>query len=119
MAGLFGLFGKKSNDNGSEGAFYLDSDDAKTFGDIEYMRKQQQVKKTFPKIAGIQPTKVSDSVTKAAMEMSKPASNGSSATSFSSSSSSSSFSTPTPKTERRRPDTNLDEFRKMARDMKK
>ena len=117
MAGLFGLFGKKSNENGS-GSFYLESDDAKTFGDIEYMRKQPQVKKTFPKMAGGQPMKVSDSTTKAAMEMSKPSSNGSSASSFGSSSSSSTSSL-TPETPRRRPDNNLDEFRKMARDMKK
>lgn len=115
MAGLFGLFGKKS-ENTESGAFYLGSDDSQSLGDVEFMRKQQQVKKSFPKMAGGKPVNIPDSVAKAAMEMSKPASNGSSASSFSSSSSSS-FSTPT--TERRRPDTNLDEFRKMARDMKK
>ncbi|MEA5500091.1 hypothetical protein VB834_12670 [Limnoraphis robusta Tam1] len=116
MAGLFGLFGKKS-ENTESGAFYLDSDDAKTFGNVEFMRKQQEVKKSFPKMSGGQPFKVSDSMTKAAMEMSKPASNGNASTP--SSSSSSSFSAPTPSTERRRPDTKMDEFLKMARDMKK
>ncbi len=116
MAGLFGLFGKKS-ENVESGTFYLDSDDAKTFGNVEFMRKQQQVKKSFPKMSGGKPFTVSDSMTKAAMDMSKSDSNGSASTpSFKSSSS---FSAPTPSTERRRPDMNLDEFRKMAKDMKK
>ena len=47
MARLFGLFGKKDP---NEEDFYLDSDEAKTWGDIDYMRRPQEVKKTFPKI---------------------------------------------------------------------
>ena len=119
MAGLFGLFGRKS-DSGESGSFYLESDDARTLGDVEFMRKQQQVKKSFPKMAGGKPVNIPDSLTKAAMEMSKPASNGSSPSSFSPSSSSSfSAPAPAPTTVRRRPDSSLDEFRKMARDMNK
>ncbi len=51
MAGLFGIFGNK--DQGED--FYLDEDQAKTWGDIDYMRRPQEVKKTFPKIAGGKP----------------------------------------------------------------
>lgn len=31
------------------GAFYLDSDEAKTFGNLEYMRSSRSVRRTFPK----------------------------------------------------------------------
>ena len=59
MAGFFGLFGKKtkyvdepqqniSSAQSSED-FYLSSDDAKTLGDIEYMRTPKAVRRTFPK----------------------------------------------------------------------
>lgn len=34
----------------SGGAFYLEPDDAKTLGDIEYMRSERTVKRTFPKM---------------------------------------------------------------------
>ncbi|MEO1134044.1 MAG: hypothetical protein AAFX40_15240 [Cyanobacteria bacterium J06639_1] len=34
----------------SGGAFYLDPDDAKTFGNIDYMRAERTVKRTFAKM---------------------------------------------------------------------
>jgi hypothetical protein len=65
MAGLFGLFGKKNkaeaapsgnngmNNNGAKpGAYFLDADDAKTMGNIEYMRSKKVIKHKFPKTAG-------------------------------------------------------------------
>ncbi|MEL7038639.1 MAG: hypothetical protein AAFO04_23950 [Cyanobacteria bacterium J06592_8] len=131
MAGLFGLFGGKSNDGKSE-AFYLDSDQAQTMGDVEFMRKKQRIRKTFPKMMGGQPSNMPETIVEAtSMERSQSFSNGSSTPSpapsstpsFSNSSTSSfskpSFPTPTQSTERRRPDSNLDEFRKMAKDMRK
>ncbi|HIK53688.1 MAG TPA: hypothetical protein IGS37_00665 [Synechococcales cyanobacterium M55_K2018_004] len=59
MAGLFGLFRKKNNNvsettdtKGSNSkAYFLDPDDAKTLGDIEYMRSAKTVKRTFPRTA--------------------------------------------------------------------
>ena len=45
MAGFLGLGG------GSE-SYFLDSDDAKSMGDIEYMRKPIKVKRTFAKSKG-------------------------------------------------------------------
>ncbi|MDX2211771.1 MAG: hypothetical protein SFY66_00655 [Oculatellaceae cyanobacterium bins.114] len=60
MAGLFGFFGKKkgveektpATNEGQSQAFFLDSDDAKTFGNIDYMRTVKTIKRTFPKTAG-------------------------------------------------------------------
>ncbi|MDY7020449.1 MAG: hypothetical protein SWJ54_03680 [Cyanobacteriota bacterium] len=129
MAGLFGLFGGKSKDGKSE-AFYLDSDQAQTMGDVEFMRKKQRIKKTFPKMMGGQPSNMPETYVEAtSMERTQSFSNSSSASSPTpsttpsfSNSSTSSFSKPsfpTQSTERRRPDSNLDEFRKMAKDMRK
>ncbi|MEM7770319.1 MAG: hypothetical protein AAGA75_09360 [Cyanobacteria bacterium P01_E01_bin.6] len=36
----------------NQGSFFLDPDDAKTFGDIDYMRTSKTVKRTFPKGKG-------------------------------------------------------------------
>ncbi|MFQ3628814.1 MAG: hypothetical protein SNJ81_14710, partial [Cyanobacteriota bacterium] len=60
MAGLFGLFGKKNNAEASpspsngkkQGAYFLDADEAKTMGNIEYMRSKKVIKHRFPKTAG-------------------------------------------------------------------
>ncbi len=56
-----GLFGsKKSNNkkqapkkraNNSSGSYYLDPDDAKTMGNMDYMRTPRKVRKTFAKKA--------------------------------------------------------------------
>ncbi len=60
-----GLFGSKKDKNASQvddltnsrtkkndSAFYLDNDSAKTFGDIDYMRTAKAVTKSFPKGLG-------------------------------------------------------------------
>lgn len=88
-------------------SFFLDPDEAKTFGDIEYMRGKTEVKKTFPKVNGKE-IKVPKPVEKAAKQVMQSKSFPTAA------------STPeSPKTERRSADSNMDEFRKMVRDMKK
>lgn len=49
------LFGSKSNNNDEQSqkqkqkAFFLDPDEAKTYGDIEFMRQPNTSKKSFPK----------------------------------------------------------------------
>jgi len=48
MAGLFGLFGRKNEDEVKD-AYFLTPDESKTFGDIDYMRKSKTVKRTFAK----------------------------------------------------------------------
>jgi len=53
-----GIFSRKKSDDSTPApqkpkreskAYFLDPDDAKTFGDIDYMRTAKTVKKTFPK----------------------------------------------------------------------
>jgi len=53
--GLFEfVFGKGApkDENASKQAYYLNNDDAKSFGDIEYMRSSKTVKRTFAKKKG-------------------------------------------------------------------
>lgn len=64
MAGLFGFFGKKKDNDGKDRAkptetngskpeaYFLDADQAKSFGNIEYMRTAKTVRRTFPKTVG-------------------------------------------------------------------
>lgn len=47
---LFGLFGKK--DEPKKGDFFLDFEEAQTFGDADYMKEVKTIKRTFPKLKG-------------------------------------------------------------------
>jgi len=51
------LFGKKDTTTvqaqQSKGAYFLDADSAKTFGNIDYMRQAKTVERTFPKVEGM------------------------------------------------------------------
>lgn len=51
MAGLFGLFGKKDANEPKE-AFFLESDTAKSLGNLDYMRTAKTIRRTFPKSKG-------------------------------------------------------------------
>lgn len=136
--GLFGGRGKGESKNQSEvtprretGAYFLNSDDARTYGDVDYMRTTKKVRRTFPK-----------TVNNAEMEMEKEISSmnannpklgtqvpkvsmGSIATSNSSTSSASSNSsngsvpTDAQVAARRKSDSSLDMFRNMAKDLRK
>jgi len=127
-----GLFGGKSKNPGegdkpvrvnqNSGSFYLDPDDAKTFGDIDYMRSSKTVRRTFAKKAG--DTEEKESIRQiSAMDSKNLEENGvqppkaaKPQSTFSqplSSQSSSSFDSKV------KTDTNLDMFRNMAKDMKK
>lgn len=49
MAGLFGLFGgKKEEDPQPKDAFFLDDESAKSMGDTAYMKESKSVRRTFP-----------------------------------------------------------------------
>ena len=125
MAGLFGFFGKKDANSQEtdtpKDAYYLDADDAKTLGNIEYMRTPKTVRRTFPKTAGnggefeqVKVISAMDDTNGSGMNGStvNPETNGSRPA-----------EQPTPSSEagddRRRTDTSMDMFRSMARDMKK
>ena len=123
-----GLFGRKNSKPSAPqpkqtGAYFLSEDEAKTFGDIDYMRSSKVVKRTFARKKG--QTEELESVRQiSAMGMRdldekglpSQESNGTSATSFEAakSTSSSDFQRRTAKT-----DTSMDMFRDMAKGIKK
>ncbi len=104
----------------ADGTFYLDPDDAKSYGNIEYMRSSKTVRRTFARKAGETEEKESIrqiSATKAVRLQEnglpqQPQTNQAET-----------FSQPVAKKEpsfdRRKVDTNLDMFRQMAKDLKK
>jgi len=126
MAGLFGLFGGKKKQDPSQssepqqGAYFLDPDSAKTFGDIDYMRTVKTVRRTFPKtVANKGEFEQIDSVS-ALDKMSGSNSNGSGA--MNGQKSTPEAPKPTPEnssSQRRTTDTNMDMFRNMAKDIRK
>ena len=127
MAGLFGLFCKRTKyvdevDNTPQPkpekkeAFFLETDDAQSLGDAEYMRTPIQIKRSFPKTLNSPGSEVVKAVS--ATEIKKMQANGQP----------SKETTPTPTTapqdtpvndNRRSSDNNLDMFRKMAKEIKK
>ncbi len=117
MAGLFGLGGKtkyvdepdpvNQGDQEKE-AFYLEPDEAKTLGNIEFMRKPKTIKRSFP---------TGDKIVRGVSSIEKTKPNPSNVGSRSDTSSdleNSSNSSP-----RNSQDSGLDMFRKMAREIKK
>jgi hypothetical protein len=84
--------------------FFLDFDSARTLGNIERMRKEVEVRKSFPK--GTTPVE----------QPAKPKASSSKATD---SAPIANASTSGDTLERRKSDRNLDAFRKMAKDLKK
>jgi hypothetical protein len=134
-----GLFGSKSKGDAEDvvqpkEAFYLPDDDAKTFGDIDYMRSSKRTRRTFPKQAvgenneyfnEVSSTQKAKPVEKSAFSSSPfntaplADSNGSAQPSDPSSFSSPAASTSSGSTDRKRSDTSMDMFRNMARDIRK
>jgi hypothetical protein len=103
------------------GAFFLDEDDAKTFGDIDYMRSSKVVKRTFARKKGqaeeLESVRQISAMDKADVrEDGVPMKKADMATS--------SFQSPTVKPveekfKRRTADSSMDMFRNMAKDLKK
>ncbi|MBE9112465.1 hypothetical protein IQ273_24025 [Nodosilinea sp. LEGE 07298] len=102
-----------------EGAYFLSDDDAKSYGNIEYMRSSKTVRRTYAKKRGESGEK--ESIRQiSALEAKRLQEQGLPVQQVPSSDIS---SQPVVKkdanSERRKVDTNLDMFRKMAKDMKK
>ncbi|MGF1566615.1 MAG: hypothetical protein ACFCVD_00830 [Nodosilinea sp.] len=102
------------------GAYYLDADDAKSYGNIDYMRTVKTIRRTYAKKRGqtgagesIRQVSAMDSVRLQDNGLPQPPSNPTEST----------FQPTTKKDnvsfDRRKTDTNLDMFRKMAKDIKK
>ena len=130
MAGVFGLFGGKDKAPQSKEAFFLSEDDAKPFGNIDYMRKEVVIRRTFAKKKGqaeeLESVKsVSSSTSKSVGETAK-APTASFTSTFGTPapkpSASSEVPAPTPASEpvaRRAPDNNMDMFRNMAKKIRR
>ena len=125
MAGFFGLFGNKTKyvdepmDMSApepKEAFYLEPDDAKTLGDIDFMRTPITIRRTFPKTAS---NKKGGESTKqiSSMEVSKVTDNGIVAKSATSEANSNANGTND--NVRRANDDSINPFLKMAREIKK
>jgi hypothetical protein len=115
MAGLFGFFRKKNNQ--PQDSYFLNPDESKTFGDIDYMRKSKTVKRTFAKSVSGGGGELVKEVS--AMKMRKKEENevGVNQSKISNDTTESSF---TPNTQQlRNTDTSMDSFRKMAKQIKK
>lgn len=115
------------------GVYYLSPDDARTYGNVEYMRSVKSIRRTFSKKKVGEDNEMIRTIS--ALEMQKamqsgqavpmqPKSNGT--TNGATNSSVNGASAPAPKaaetptnTERRRADGDMDMFRNMARDLKK
>jgi hypothetical protein len=103
----------------SSEAYFLDMDKARTMGDVEYMRTAKTVRRTFPKtlkgkIAAFEQSISSNEAKKIdTTEQPRPSMQSSIAKDFSQSQPAQA------ETERRRPDSSMDMFRNMAKDMRK
>jgi hypothetical protein len=129
MAGFFGLFGRKTkyvgdpdtpptetNGNGKKESYFLEPDDAKSLGNIEFMRKPNTIKRSFPKTLKGGGGEVIQQIS--SMEKAKMNGNGQAAAA--SSQMEEKTAQPSPEVNpRRSSDSSLDMFRKMAKDMKK
>ncbi|MEM6517836.1 MAG: hypothetical protein AAF722_00730 [Cyanobacteria bacterium P01_C01_bin.70] len=125
-----GLFGRNKQGSASQpqqkGAFFLSEDDAKTFGDIDYMRSSKVVKHTFARKRG-QTEEIASVRQISAMnarqldEKGLPSQKAETASESSISSTSNSNSSFETSFQRRsaKTDTGMDMFRNMAKDIKK
>ncbi|MDB9314922.1 hypothetical protein PN462_17545 [Spirulina sp. CS-785/01] len=126
MAGLFGLFGRKKQENETtdkKGAYFLDADQAKTFGDIDYMRKPLTIKHTFPQNVSnggsFEVVNEISAMEKNTAGQTSPSQQVAETASFNISSNGSQPTTPTPS---RRPSgysNDMDMFRNMAKNMRR
>ncbi|MEB3213124.1 MAG: hypothetical protein VKL39_17365 [Leptolyngbyaceae bacterium] len=116
-----GLFGRNQANSGNDKeAYYLNPDDAKTFGDIDYMRSSKTVKRTFAK---------GDPRVRQISALKDEEVNGSMSSSSTSSSAGApiaqkpfgqtSFGAKKEDTTRRAADSNMDMFRNMAKEIRK
>lgn len=124
IRGLFSPKPKKDADQNAEtkkdsGEFFLDADTAKTYGDIDYMRTAKAVRKSYPKTLSnndLEGVEVISSMEKLSSDQSAFMSETKSEVAK---------PEPSSKTESKQQsskastDTNLDMFRKMAKDIKK
>jgi hypothetical protein len=122
--GLFNaLFGGGNSADQPKGSYFLDADDAKSFGDIEYMRSRKTVKRTFAKKKGQKEHLESLKQVSATVSVTLDEKSGLSGNSFASASTPTQSETKATfsevKTQRRAADSGMDMFRSMAKEIRK
>jgi hypothetical protein len=132
MAGFFGLFKSKtkyvdepepastSQAEATENteAFFLKPDDAKTLGNIDFMRQPKRIRRTFPKTRSNQSTELVQDIS-SIDKASNSGSRGTIADFKATSQPQQPAPTTTESPKRRRSDSSMDMFRNMARELKK
>ena len=74
MAGFFGLFGGGNKQAPqSKEAYFLSEDEAKSFGDIDFMRKEVVIRRTFAKKKGAEEMESVKSISSSAKKEVEPA----------------------------------------------
>jgi hypothetical protein len=121
MAGFLGLFGSNNGNGRSEEEFYLDSDQAKTLGDIDYMRTSRQIKRTYAKYKSVDQggMEVIKQVSATSDFLADDLKTATPQSSFTSSETSSNGSSGSSNGSGSRVDSSMDMFRKMAKEVKK
>ncbi len=111
-----GLFGGKNQaeaeSNSTTGAFFLNADDAKSFGNIEYMRTPKTIKKTFPGTGGSKEMVEVEATVSSMQKINDKVAPIFEPTTFNAEQNGANG-------DRRRADSSLDLFRNMAKDLKK
>ncbi|MBD2259661.1 hypothetical protein [Pseudanabaena sp. FACHB-2040] len=121
IRGLFGGNGKKKEEQRpltpqEKAAYFLDADDAKSYGNIEYMRTSKTVRRTFARKKGVAEELASVKQI-SAMQMQRLLEDGSPEITLNGQSNGS--AAPKQEQSKRQLDSSMDMFRNMARDMKK
>ncbi|HEY9735055.1 MAG TPA: hypothetical protein V6D06_02190 [Trichocoleus sp.] len=99
-------------------AYYLEPDDAKSYGNIEYMRSSKTVKRTFARKKGVA-EELKSIKQISAMEVQRLREDGTLDVALNNQSNGASAPKEQPSNSRRQSDSSMDMFRNMARDMKK
>lgn len=106
---------KPRRNNSSAASYYLDADDAKTYGDIEFMRSTKSSRRTFPKAKDGSTPEFVQTVS----SLEKAADQGLIPAALNKTTSQSSLEDTLKVVERRKGDASMDMFRNMAREMRK
>lgn len=96
-------------------AYYLSADDAKTYGDIEFMRSTRSIRRTFPKAKDGSTPEVIQKIS----SLEKAAEQGLIPSALNTTTSQSSIDETLKVAERRKADASMNTFRNMAREIRK
>lgn len=106
---------RRNNSSDASSSYYLNADDAKTYGDIEFMRSTKSSRRTFPKAKDGSTPEFIQTVS----SLEKAADQGLIPAALNKTTSQSSLEDTLKVVERRKGDASMDTFRNMAREIRK